>query len=106
MDMVIEEATYEPLTYIQKHVMLSNGLFEFDNISNTQCVACSHFSIEHLDGIGVCLIAKGGFCICQEFRERWEPKTVIKPRAGKLPKKVEVEDDPKISVYLQTLSKI
>jgi len=41
-----EEEAYDPLSQAQKHIMLKNGTFEFDDISNTKC-CCGHSVSEH-----------------------------------------------------------
>jgi len=41
-----EEEAYDPLSQAQKHIMLKNGTFEFDDISNTKC-CCGYSVSEH-----------------------------------------------------------
>jgi len=108
--MVIEEQAYDPLSHAQKHVMLKNGVFEFDDIPNGKCL-CGHSISEHLDYIDCCLFVKGKeICICDRFLDKGHKITIPKSN-GKLVHKKEVlqkpvqPEDPRLNSYVQTLSR-
>ena len=106
---VEEEQAYDLLSQVNKHIMLRNGAFDFENIPNTKCL-CGHSIYEHLiDHNGdadCCLYAKGEVCICDKFADQGA-KMVVPPK-GKLPKKQEVQvlEDPRLNNYVQTLSQM
>ena len=71
--MSVEEKQVYELSQVNKHIMLRNGLFEFGDISNGECL-CGHSISEHLinlEGIAdCCLFAKGDVCICDKFQDK------------------------------------
>jgi hypothetical protein len=75
--MIVEDG-FDPLLYAQKHVMLKNGLFEFEDIPNAKCY-CGHCQSEHLDCVELCLFAKGKkLCICDRFLEQGSKVNISK----------------------------
>jgi hypothetical protein len=91
---------------VQKVFLQENGLFEGD-IKNTLCIKCSHAGNRHLDDDGICLVAKGEVCICDQLIEKWP--TDITSKQSKLPKKeivVEIEQDSRVNSYIHSLTKL
>ena len=104
---------YDPLSQISKHIMLRNGLFDFDDIPNGECL-CGHSESEHLIGLegvaDLCLYAKGkdNICICDKFVDEG-CKIVIHKLEKKLPKKEmaqTLENDSRLNSYIQTLARV
>ncbi len=74
--MFVEEQVYDPLSQAQKHIMLKNGSFEFDDVSNIEC-CCGHSVSEHLDCVDCCLFLKRKeLCLCDRFLEFVISKTM------------------------------
>ncbi|MGC2572220.1 MAG: hypothetical protein WA364_11970 [Candidatus Nitrosopolaris sp.] len=99
------EGCQDPLSQANKHVLLKNGTFEFDDIPNAKCL-CGHSISEHLidlDSIAdCCLYTKDkDLCICDKFVDE-DVKVVPK---GKLPKK-QVLEDPRLNSYVQMMSRL
>jgi hypothetical protein len=109
------EEIYDPsVSQVQKVLMLANGAFQFDRISNSQC-RCKHPQSEHildLDGnIGCCLFAKGDICICEKFVDAKTKVVTTTTNQGKPPKKNEKLSrreiqDPRLSSYVEQLAQM
>ena len=99
---------YDPLSQINKHVMLKNGMFELDDIPNAKCI-CGHSFSEHLidlDGVAdCCLVAKQEVCICDRFQNEDDKVIIPEKHGGKLQKKGEVLNHEESS-YIHMLSKM
>ena len=99
------------LSQVNKHILLRNGLFEFEDIPNGECL-CGHSESEHLinlDGIAdCCLFAKGDMCICDKFQDKGNK--ITQKQDGRLPKRlkeeVKVLTTGELNSYIQTLAKI
>jgi len=108
---VCRRGTGDPLSQVNKHIMLRNGAFEFDDIPNTICL-CGHSVSEHLidlDGIAdCCLFSKGDVCICDKFLDKGSKIIMPQKQDGRLPKRVkeEILTTGEINSYIQTLSKM
>jgi hypothetical protein len=76
---VSEEEVYDPLSQAQKHIMLRNGRFEFDNVKQGTC-CCGHS-----DCVDCCLAKTKEICICDGFKEKGVISTYIPKK--KLPRK-------------------
>lgn len=85
--MVTEEEVYDPLPQAQKHVMLRNGRFEFDNVKQGTC-CCGHSIMEHLDCTDCCIAKCKEICICEKFHDK-ESKLTAPQKQGTIPKKEE-----------------
>ena len=108
--MVMEEQACDPLSQINKHVLLKNGFFEFEDIPNGECF-CGHSIYEHLidlDGIAdCCLFAKGDMCICDKFLDKESKIIMPQKQDGRLPNRVkeEILTNGELNSYIQTLSR-
>ena len=84
------DSSYDPLSQVNKHMMLANGLFDFDDIPNGKCL-CGHSTSEHLVGLaGVvdcCLYAKDFICICEKFTEERSKMILFKSSSSIKPKR-------------------
>ena len=91
------EEVYDPLSQVNKHIMLRNGLFEFEDILNGECF-CGHSESEHLinlEGIAdCCLFAKDDVCICERFQDKGIKITQRLPRKVLRP---EIQEDPRLN---------
>lgn len=92
MEAVVEEEVngYDPLSQANKHIMLKNGLMEFDSIEHGTC-CCGHQKSDHLwPTLDCCLIKE--LCICDRFLDK-DSKTPVAERYSKLPtQKEEIEE--------------
>lgn len=105
------EEVYDPLSQAQKHIMLKNGIFEFefDNFKQSSCYCCSHPISEHLDCVDCCLSKE---CLCDKFLEEGTSKPHQKQ--GKLPHKELLQkqmqkeqiEDKQLNSYIQTLARM
>ena len=110
---VEEEQVYDLLSQVNKRIMLRNGAFDYEDISNGECL-CGHSESEHLiDLAGIadcCPYAKDkDLCICDKFLEEKSKVNIPPTIKGKLPslqKKPEQSEDIRIESYVQMLSKI
>src|SRR5215472_3421043 len=106
--MSIEEEQVYPLSQVNKHIMLRNGAFEFeDRIPNGECF-CGHSESEHLinlDGIAdCCLFGKKEVCICDKFLDKASRIIIPQKQDGRLPKK-DILTNGELNSYIQTLSR-
>lgn len=102
------------LSQVNKHIMLKNGLMEFelDSVKQSSC-CCGHSITDHLwPTLDCCLVKE--LCICDRFLDR-NFKTPVAERYGKLPKREEEEqkqkqkdqiEDNQLVSYIQTLAKM
>jgi hypothetical protein len=94
------EEVYDALSQAQKHIMLKNGMFEFDTFKPGTC-CCNHSVAEHLDSSDLCLSRE--LCQCDRFLDK-EAK-ITPQKQQKVPKKEEQKERIEIDSYIQTLSR-
>ena len=100
-EMLEIEVCQDPLSHVNKHIMLRNGLFEFQDISNEMCY-CGHPESEHLinlEGIADCCMF--GMCICDKFVEKGS--RIIEKRLPK--REIEVLTTGELNSYIHNLSR-
>jgi hypothetical protein len=100
-----EQQVYDHLSQVNKHMMLANGLFDFDDIPNGECY-CGHSESEHLidlDGTAdCCLYAKDSVCICEKFVDKRSEVTTLKVKVPSLRQ----PEDPLVNSYVKQLAQI
>jgi hypothetical protein len=87
----MSEELCDPLAVANKHMMVRNGLFEFDDVKQGIC-CCSHSIMDHLDCDSYCLAKTKEICICERYLEKGS-KMITPQKQGKLPKKEEEQID-------------
>ena len=99
-----------------KHFLDSNGLWLFadykDSFLNEKCL-CGCIRKQHLasdrgtlDDDSICLNSQ---CLCEGFVKKEGAKVTIAKANGKIPRKVlvpEIQENPILNSYIQTMSKI
>ena len=100
------EEVYDALSQAQKHIMLKNGMFEFDTFKPGTCY-CNHSVAEHLDFSDLCLSRE--LCLCDRFLDKESKITPQKQQ--KVPKKEEQKqkepiEDRQLDSYIATLARM
>jgi hypothetical protein len=98
------------LDSFQKHIMLRNGRFEFDNVKQGTC-CCGHSVNDRLDCVDCCIAKSKEICICDGFKDKEYRVVAQTQKQGKLPKKEEQKqkeqiEDNQFENYIQTLAKM
>ena len=99
----MEEVYDDALSQAQKHIMLKNGMFEFDTFKPGTC-CCNHSVAEHLDFSDLCLSRE--LCLCDRFLDKESKITPQKQQ--KVSKKEDVlqKETRQLDNYIQTLARI
>jgi hypothetical protein len=99
----------DPLELAQKHVLLKNGIFDFqlDSFRSGTCI-CTHPKMDHLDCTTICLSKEP--CICDRFLDKESKPIIPQKRDGnsKLSRKEDAlqEETRQLDIYIQTLARV
>jgi hypothetical protein len=101
------EEVYDALSQAQKHIMLKNGMFEFDTFKPGTC-CCNHSVAEHLDFSDLCLSRE--LCLCDRFLDKEAKITISPQKQQRVPKKEgqkqKEPEDVQLTGYIQTLARM
>jgi hypothetical protein len=95
------EEVYDALSQAQKHIMLKNGMFEFDTFKPGTC-CCGHSVSDHLDRVDCCLCKE--LCDCERYLDENSRVTVPQKLDGKLPQKQ--KEDKQLDSYIQQIARM